>query len=143
MKTTLMPRGRSFTLGLVAAALALGVQAQKTKEAWEYLKEPAFKTAYLKALGPKAGTPWLAKRDGPAPEDKFIEVAGERYVMNAFCKSRDCGDNSAVILYAPDRKVVYGTVHEKGKTALIGDPPPAVATELAKLWKKEWRSSPQ
>ncbi|MEO6746188.1 MAG: Ivy family c-type lysozyme inhibitor [Caldimonas sp.] len=138
-----MPWARSVAFGVTVAACGVGAQAQKAKEAWEHLKEPAFKTAYLKALGPRASTPWLAKRDGPAPEDKFIQVAGERYVMNAFCKNRDCGDNSAVILYAPDRQVVYGTVYEKGKTALIGDPPHAVGAELAKLWKKEWRSQPQ
>lgn len=125
---------------LAAAVLMVSAQAQKPKEAWEYLKEPAFKNAYMKALGPKANTPWLAKRDGPAPQDRFIEVAGQRYVMNAFCKNRDCGDNSAVILYSPEKKVVYGTIYEKGKTTLIGDPPAAVANELPKLWKKEWRS---
>lgn len=126
--------------GLLAAVLMVSAQAQKPKEAWEHLQEPAFKNAYMKALGPKANTPWLAKRDGPAPQDKFIEVAGQRYVMNAFCKNRDCGDNSAVILYSPEKKVVYGTIYEKGKTTLIGDPPAAVASELPKLWKKEWRS---
>jgi len=143
MKSQLMQKARSVALVAAVAALGVGAQAQKAEEAWEYLKEPAFKTAYLKALGAKAGTPWLAKRDGPAPEDKFIQVAGERYVMNAFCKDRDCGDNSAVILYSPDRQVVYGTVYEKDKTALVGDPPPAVGAELAKLWKKEWRSPAQ
>jgi hypothetical protein len=38
---------------------------------------------------------------------------------------------------------VYGTIYEKGKTTLIGDPPPAVAAKLGKLWKKEWRSQAQ
>ncbi len=138
------PKIRRFVYrlgGLLAAAvLTVSAQAQKPKEPWEYLKEPAFRNAYMKALGPKANTPWLAKRDGPAPQDRFIEVAGQRYVMNAFCKNRDCGDNSAVILYSPEKKVVYGTIYEKGKTTLIGDPPAAVASELPKLWKKEWRS---
>jgi hypothetical protein len=127
-------------LGIAMTTIAL---AQKPKEAWEYLKEPAFKSAYMKALGPKANTPWLAKRDGPAPQDKFIDVAGERYVMNSFCKNHDCGDNSAVILYSPEKKRVYGTIFEKGKTTLIGDPPAPVSAELARLWKKEWRSTPQ
>jgi hypothetical protein len=127
--------------GLLAAfALTTGAQAQKAKEPWEYLQEPAFKNAYMKALGPRTNTPWLAKRDGPAPQDKFIEVAGHRYVMNSFCKNRDCRDNSAVLLYSPEKKIVYGTIYEKGKTTLIGDPPAAVSDELAKLWKKEWRS---
>jgi hypothetical protein len=126
--------------GLLAVlVLAAAAQAQKAKEPWEYLQEPAFKNAYMKALGPKANTPWLAKRDGPAPQDKFVEVAGHRYVMNSFCKNRECGENSAVILYSPEKKLVYGTIYEKGRTTLIGDPPAAVSSELARLWKKEWR----
>ena len=126
--------------GLLAVlVLAAAAQAQTAKEPWEYLQEPAFKNAYMKALGPKANTPWLAKRDGPAPQDKFVEVAGHRYVMNSFCKNRECGENSAVILYSPEKKLVYGTIYEKGRTTLIGDPPAAVSSELARLWKKEWR----
>jgi hypothetical protein len=35
--------------------------------------------------------------------------------------------------------VVYGTIYEGGKATLIGAPPPAVAAELEKLWKTEWR----
>jgi len=139
MTITLGSLGRTFFGLLATVALAAAAQAQKPKEPWQYLQEPAFKNAYMKALGPKANTPWLAKRDGPAPEDKFIDVAGHRYVMNSFCKNRDCGNNSAVILYSPEKKVVYGTIYEKGKTTLIGDPPPAVAGELAKLWQQEWR----
>lgn len=131
---------RAACVALAFAAVA-AVQAQKAKEPWEYLQEPAFKSAYMKALGPKSKTPWLAKRDGPAPQDKFITVAGERYVMNSFCKNHDCNNNSAVLLYSPEKKAVYGTVYEKGKTTYIGDPPGPVATELASLWKKEWRSN--
>jgi hypothetical protein len=127
---------------LTVAAFA-AAQAQKAKEPWEYLQEPAFKSAYAKALGSKSKTAWLARRDGPAPQDKFIDVAGERYVMNSFCKNHDCNDNSAVLLYSPAKKVVYGTIYEKGKTTYIGDPPGPVATELAKLWKAEWRSTPK
>ncbi len=128
---------------LLAVALTTTAHAQKAKEAWEYLQEPAFRSAYMKALGPMSRTAWLAKRDGPAPQDKFIDVAGERYVMNSFCKNHDCNNNSAVLLYSPDRKLVYGTIYEKGKTTLIGDPPAPVSTELARLWKQEWRSTPK
>ena len=143
--TRSMDRLAGVALAVMALALlvAFAAFAQKPKEPWEYLQEPAFKSAYMKALGPKSKTAWLAKRDGPAPQDKFIDVAGERYVMNSFCKNHDCNDNSAVLLYSPARKAVYGTIYEKGKTTYIGDPPGAVATELAKLWKKEWRSTPQ
>ena len=114
--------------------------AQKAKEPWEYLQDPAFAAAYTKALGPMARTPWLAKRDGPAPQDKFITIGGERYVMNAFCKNRDCADNNAVILYSPTRQAVHGVVYEKGKHTTIGSPPAPVAAELPRLWKKEWRT---
>ena len=87
-----------------------------------------------------AKTPWLAKRDGPAPQDKFVTVAGERYVQNSFCKNHDCNNSSAVLLYSPEKKLVYGTVYEKGKTTVIGSPPPRVAVELGQLWQKEWRA---
>lgn len=123
------------------AAFAVTAHAQRSKEPWEYLKEPAFKQAYTKALGPKSKTAWLARRDGPAPEEKFVKVGGERYVKNAFCANHACADNSAVLLYQPEKKVVYGTIYEKGKTTYIGDPPAAVATELAKMWKTEWRGN--
>lgn len=131
--------GAALILPIGIALTAASHAQQKQKEAWEYLKEPAFKSAYMKALGTKANTPWIAKRDGPAPEDKFVTVAGQRYVRNAFCKNNDCNNNSAVILYSPEKKVVYGTIYERGKTILIGDPSEAVATELSALWKKEWR----
>lgn len=132
---------RAASAGLLAGlALASVAHAQKPPEPWQYLEQPAFKSAYAHALGVRAKTPWLARRDGPAPQPSEQQVAGERYVMNSFCKNHDCADNSAVILYSPEKKLVYGTVYEKGRTTLIGNPPPAVATELAKLWKKEWRS---
>jgi hypothetical protein len=128
---------------LTLAAVSMAALAQKAPEAWEHLETPAFKTAYLKALGARAKTTWLAKRDGPAPLPSYQQVAGERYVMNSFCKNHNCAEHSAVILFSPERKLVYGTVYENGKTSLIGDPPPSLASELAILWKKEWRSQPK
>jgi hypothetical protein len=37
---------------------------------------------------------------------------------------------------------VYGKVNQTGKSTLIGNPPPAVAAELEKIWKKQFRSQP-
>lgn len=142
MRTTFKATRRGAWLLATGTVLATAAQAQKPREPWEYLEQPGFKSAYAQALGAKAGTPWLAKRDGPAPSPSHQQVAGERFVMNSFCKNHDCADHSAVILYSPERKLVYGTVYEKGRTTLIGNPPPAVAAELATLWKKEWRSQP-
>ena len=119
--------------------LAPLAQAQRLLEPAEYLKDPKFKKLYVKALGSKAKTPWLAKMDGPAPTTRKVRVVGSEFVLAAFCKNHDCGDNSAVLLYAADRSQLYGTIFEKGNTTLIGEPPPGLAIELNKLWKKEWR----
>ena len=77
--------------------------------------------------------------DGPAPTTRKVRMVGSEFVLAAFCKNHDCGDNSAVLLYAADRGQLYGTIFEKGKTTLVGEPPPGLAIELNKLWKKEWR----
>ena len=137
---------RTLRITALSSLLALAATvacAQKTVEPWQLLEQPEFKSAYTKALGPKSKERWLAKRDGPAPQPAFEQVAGVRYVMNSFCKNHGCGDHSAVILYSPENKQVYGTVYEKGRTTLLGDPPPDVAAALAALWKKEWRSQPK
>lgn len=128
---------------LVLLFLAPAAHAQGTFEPWAFLQDAKFKPLYIKALGPKSKTPWLAKMDGPAPTPRKVTVDGTEYVLTAFCKNRDCGDNSAVLLYSAPKGAVYGTIYEKGKTTLIGDPPPAVAAELPKLWKLEWRSQPK
>ena len=119
--------------------LAPLAQAQRLLEPSEYLKDPKFKELYVKALGPKAKTAWLAKMDGPAPTTRKVRVIGSEFVLAAFCKNQDCGENSAVLLYAADRGQLYGTIVEKGKTTLIGEPPPGLAIELNRVWKKEWR----
>ena len=99
------------------------------------------RATYLKALGPLARERWLAKLDGPAPDNKRVKVAGADFVQMSACKNHDCGDNSAVFLYSVEQNVLYGMVYQKGRSTLIGAPPPAVASELPKLWKKEWRQS--
>ena len=82
---------------------------------------------------------FLPSLDGPAPQNKRIRVAGADFVQLSSCKNHDCADNSAVFLYSVEQNVLYGTIYQRGRTTLIGAPPPAVAAELPKLWKKEWR----
>ena len=120
-----------------------GAQQQRMLEPAEYLSDAKFKLLYFKALGPKGKTPWLAKMDGPASTTRKVSVDGAEYVLSAFCKNHDCGENNAVLLYSALKGVLYGTIYEKGKSTLIGEPPPAVAAELPKLWKIEWRSQPK
>lgn len=138
----------AFSLA-AAPAMAQGgaANAQKTFKGYALtelsasglLYDPKAKVAYMKALGPLAKELWLAKLDGPSPQNRPVKVAGTDFVLVAACKNRDCEQNNTVLLWsAPD--VVYGKVYQRGKSTLIGAPPPAVAGELEKLWKTEWRS---
>jgi hypothetical protein len=34
---------------------------------------------------------------------------------------------------------VYGHINERGRVTRVGGPPPAVAAELERLWRKQWR----
>jgi hypothetical protein len=104
---------------------------------------PKAKATYYKALGPLSKEPWLAKLDGPSSENKAVKVAGADYVQVSTCKNHDCYENSVVLLYSGAQDVVYGKVYQRGKSTLIGSPPPAVAAELEKLWKTSFRSQPK
>ena len=101
------------------------------------------KEIYYNALGPLVKEPWLAKLDGPSSEGQAMKVATDDYVMLYTCKNHDCYDNNVVLLWSGIQNVVYGKVNQKGKSTLIGNPPPAVAGELEKLWKKHFRSQPK
>jgi hypothetical protein len=98
------------------------------------------KELYYKALGPLVNEPWLAKLDGPSSEGQAMKVADADYVMLYTCKNHDCYDHNVVLLWSGIQNVVYGKINQKGKSTLIGNPPPAVAAELEKIWKKQFRS---
>jgi hypothetical protein len=101
------------------------------------------KETYYKALGPLSKEPWLAKLDGPSSENKLLKVAGADYVLVSTCKNHDCYENNVVLLYSGPQDVVYGKVYQRGKSTLIGAPSPAVAAELERLWKSEFRKQPK
>jgi hypothetical protein len=101
------------------------------------------KEIYYKALGPLVKESWLAKLDGPSSEGQAMKVANDDYVMLYTCKNHDCYDNNVVLLWSGIQNFVYGKVNQKGKSTLIGNPPPAVAAELEKIWKKQFRSQPK
>jgi hypothetical protein len=103
------------------------------------LYNPQAKATYYKALGPLSKESWLAKLDGPSSENKPVKVAGADYILVSTCKNHDCFENSVVLLWSGVQDVVYGKVYQRGKSTLIGSPPPAVAAELEKLWKAEHR----
>lgn len=134
-----------------AAQGTAGANAQKTFKGYALtelsaaglLYDPKAKAAYYKALGLLTKEPWLAKLDGPSPQNRAVKVAGDDFVLLAACKNRDCADNNTVLLWAGAPDLVYGKVYQRGRSTLIGAPPPAVATELDRLWKQEWRSQPK
>ncbi len=103
------------------------------------LQGPASKAAYYKALGPKAREQWLAKLDGPSPMNRKVVIGATEYVLASACKNHDCADYNTVLLYSAAQGVVYGKIYERGKTTFIGSPSPALARELDKLWRSEWR----
>jgi len=105
----------------------------------DLLRDPKFKNAYMKALGPLSREKWLAALSGPAPEVRSIRVAGREMQLAAVCKPHDCGDHNTVLLYDAAQPAVYGKVYQAGRSTLLGDPPPPLAAELDKLWRQEWR----
>ncbi len=62
--------------------------------------------------------------------------------LQPYLENHDCFENNVVLLVGP-QDVVCGKVYQLGKSTLIGSPPPAVATELEKIWKKQFRSQPK
>ena len=128
----------------VAAAGAERENARAEREAARSspLADREFKRGYYRALGPKVRESWLAQLDGPGPSQKSVRIAGADYVELAFCKPHDCHDNNVVLLYSRATGSVYGLVFEGNRrSTLIGQPPAAVAAELERLWRSEWRQS--
>jgi hypothetical protein len=121
------------------AVASAPVASGTAKSPFELIRDPAFKSVYIRALGPLAKLRWLARMDGPAAELVQEKVAGQSYQMAAFCKAHDCSDHNAVLLYDAPQGRIYGLVHLAGRNEFIGAPPLPVAAELNRLWRREWR----
>ncbi len=76
------------------------------------LLSPKVKPIYLKALGPLAHEQWLARLDGPAPQNKRVTIAGSDFVHMSSCKTHNCADNNAVFLYSPEQGPVRDGLSE-------------------------------
>ncbi len=100
---------------------------------------PAMQKAWRAALGARENDRWLVHREGPAPEPQWVTVEGTRYLLHAFCKPHDCYDNNAVALYDQGSGRIYGLVQRDGRNRLVGTPPAALAPQLEKLWREQWR----
>ncbi|HEX7863914.1 MAG TPA: Ivy family c-type lysozyme inhibitor [Variovorax sp.] len=100
---------------------------------------PAMQKAWRAALGTRENDRWLVRREGPAPEPQWVTLEGTRYLLHAFCKPHDCYDNNAIALYDQGSGRIYGLVQRNGTNRLVGTPPPALAPQLDKLWREQWR----
>jgi hypothetical protein len=104
--------------------------------------DAAFKSAYMKTLGRYSKEPWLTELTGPSAPTTKVTVDGIEYTAINCCKPHDCADNTMVAFYSAAKKKVYGKVVVAGKSALIGNPPPAVAKEIGALWFQQFKSNP-
>lgn len=100
---------------------------------------PAMQKAWRAALGPRENDRWLVRREGPAPEPQWVTIDGTRYLLHAFCKPHDCYDNNAIALYDQGSGRIYGLVQRSGANRLVGAPPQALAPQMDKLWREQWR----
>ena len=108
----------------------------------DLLRDARFKAAWLQALGPMGPMgkeAWLARMTGPAPDLRKVKVGGQDFALAAVCKPHDCADNNTVLLWTPKPGVLHALVHLKGRDTLLGNPSPAMAAELKRLWTQEWR----
>ena len=129
----------------VAEAPAVAAAAPAAGElppAYGMLDDPAFKKAYMKALGKFSKEGWLVALDGPSPASSKVTVVGDEYVLVHSCKNHDCAENNTTLLYSETKKLIYGKVRMAGKSTLLGNPPPPVAKELGEFWFKQWGPKP-
>ena len=79
------------------------------------------------------------RMSGPGTELRKVKVNGQDFALAAVCKPHDCADHNTVLLWTPKPGVLHGLVFQKGRSTLIGSPPPAMAQDLQRLWAAEWR----
>jgi hypothetical protein len=100
--------GASKPMHTATAATAQKKYALHELGASGVLDDPKAKATYYKALGPLSKERWLAKLDGPSPQNKRVKVAGDDFVLLSVCKNHDCAENNTVLLYSGAQDLVYG-----------------------------------
>lgn len=105
----------------------------------DLLRSEAFKSAWLSVLGPLAGERWMAGLEGPAPEIRREQLAGQTWLVAASCKPRDCGDHNLVLVYDELSGQVHALVQQRGQVALLGRPSARLTSELQRIWRQQWR----
>lgn len=118
----------------------LDAEAERAAARASPLADARFRRAYRLALGARVSQRWLDEMVGPMPAVESIELAGTRYSKYAVCKPHDCYDHNIVVLYDAAAGQAYAALFEEGEgLLLLNSPPAALALELPRLWRKEWR----
>jgi hypothetical protein len=106
----------------------------------DLLKDAKFRRPYAQALGPLAKEPWLMALDGPAQPVEKVRVAGNEYQFVSVCKNHDGRDTSNGGSVCRGIADGLRKIFQRGRSTLVGAPPPPVAAELERLWKATYRS---
>ncbi len=122
-----------------AVAAKAPAAASQASHPSELVRDKRFKAAWIKALGPLSRERWLAGLEGPAPEIKREQLAGQTWLVAATCKPHDCEDNNAVLVYDDATGRVHGLVYRAGAAGLVGAPPGPLGAELQLIWRQVWR----
>ena len=122
-----------------ARAAAAPLATSQATHPSDLLRSEAFKSAWFSALGPMAGERWMAGLEGPAPEVRREQLAGQTWLVAASCKPRDCGAHNLVLVYDELSGQVHALVQQRGQFALLGRPSGRLTRELQQIWRQEWR----
>lgn len=107
------------------------------------LADAGFRAAYERALGHRAGEPWIRAMVGQATTPGAVTLAGTHHEMYSVCKPHDCADHQLVLLFSRERGVAYGRLRENGRSPRwVGDPPPALRPHIERLFREQWPTSP-
>ncbi|MCV2356982.1 hypothetical protein LNV09_22800 [Paucibacter sp. B2R-40] len=130
----------SFVSGLIFVFCS-AAQSADAQHAWDLLKQPDFKSAYLEALGSKVQEKWLTKLPGPSNEAVHKVIGGEEFLLLSSCKPHACDTDNIAIAYGKATKRVYAKLREEsGTTVLIGAPSAGIKSELESYYEKQFSS---
>lgn len=116
---------------IIFIALALTISLSASAEyTWELIKQPAFKTAYLEALGSMAKEKWLVQLSGPSDQAIKKTVNGEEYLFSNSCKPHACDTDNIAIAYSLTTNRVVAKLLENKNVHWLGVPSPEVQAEL-------------
>jgi hypothetical protein len=140
LRPTALPLGlitMKSKLITIAFALLIPLSAY-SQYAWELIKQPAFKSAYLNVLGSKAKEAWLAHLSGPSSQAIQQTIRGEEYLLAHSCRQHACNIDNIVFAYSSTSNRVFAKLVENGSVQWLGDPPPEIQAELEAYYAKQF-----